>query len=137
MINQDGEVLDFLFQPKRNTRASLKLMRRLLKHQEIAPKTIVTDRWKAHAEASRKLGLAWNHHQAKWKNNRIEGSHVRIRKRERMMKGFRSSGSAQRFLSIHAAFYNHLNIRRHLVSAIEHHTKRNQAFALWREMNVA
>jgi len=133
-IDQDGEVLDFLVQPKRDTRAALKLMRRLLKQQGIAPKTIVTDRWKAYAAAFRKLGLVGQHHQAKWKNNRIEGSHVRIRKREWAMQGFRSPGSAQRFLSIHAAFYNHFNTRRHLVSAIEHHTKRNQAFALWREM---
>ncbi|MFT6509751.1 MAG: transposase-like protein [Parvibaculaceae bacterium] len=93
-IDQEGE---FLVQSKRDTRAALKLMRRLLKSQGVAPKTIVTDKWKAYAAAFRKLGLVGRHHQAKWKNNRIEGSHVRIRKRERTMQGFRSPGSAQRF----------------------------------------
>lgn len=135
-IDQEGEVLDFLVQSRRDTRAALKLMRRLLKHQGIAPKTIVTDKWRAYAAAFRKLGLVGHHHQAKWKNNRIEGSLVRIRKRERAMQGFRSPGSTQKFLSIHAAFYNHFNTRRHLVSALEHRTKRNQAFTFWRDMTA-
>lgn len=53
------------------------------------------------------------------------------------MQGFRSTGSAQRFLSIHAAFYNHFNTRRHLVGATDHRTKRRQAFELWRDMTAA
>ena len=85
-----------------------------------------------YAAAFRDLGLnAW-HHQAKWMNNRIEGSHVRVRRRERAMQGFRSPGSAQRFLSIHAAVYNHFTTRRHLISADEHRHRRDQAFAAWR-----
>lgn len=136
-IDQEGEVLDFLVQSKRDTRAALKLMRRLIKHHGIAPKTIVTDKWKAYDAAFRKLGLVGHHHQAKWKNNRIECSHVRIPKRERMMQGFRSPGSAQRFLSIHAAFYNHFNTCRHLVPAAEYRIRRNQTLRAWREMAVA
>ena len=136
-IDQEGEVLDFLVQSRRDTQAALKLMRRLLKRNGIAPKTIVTDKWKAYAAAFRNLGLVGFHHQAKWKNNRIEGSHVRIRKRERTMQGFRSPGSAQRFLSIHAAFYNHFNTRRHLISASEHRALRNQALTSWREKAAA
>jgi putative transposase len=136
-IDQEGKVLDFWVHPKRDTRAALKFMRRLLKSQGVAPKTIVTDKWKAYAAAFRKLGLAARHHQAKWKNNRIEGSHVRVRKRERTMQGFRSPGSAQRFLSIHAAFYNHFNTRRHQVSASEQRARRGLAFDSWREMVAA
>lgn len=68
-----------------------------------APRAIVTDKWRAYAVAFRQLGLTAWHHQAKWKNNRIEVSHVRIRRRERAMQGVRPPGSAQCFLSIHAA----------------------------------
>lgn len=136
-IDQEGEVFDFLVQSRRDTRAALKLMRRLLKHQGIAPKAIVTDKWKAYAAAFRILGLVGRQHQAKWNNNRIEGSHVRIRKRERTMQGFRSPSSTQRFLSIHASYYNHFNTRRHLILASEHRALRNLALTSWRKMTAA
>ena len=96
-IDQDGEILDVLVQAKRDTKAALKLMRRLLKRQGFAPRTMVTDKWRAYAAAIRELGLTARHHQAKWKNNRIESSHVPIRIRERKMQRFRSIGSAHVF----------------------------------------
>jgi len=131
-IDQNSEVLDILIQPRRDKRAALKLMRKLLKKHGFAPRTLVTDKWRAYGAAFRELGLTAWHHQAKWKNNRIEGSHVRVRRRERAMQGFRSPGSAQRFLSIHAAVYNHFATRRHLISAAEHRYRRDQAFTAWR-----
>ena len=79
-IDQDGEVLDFLVQAERDKKAALRLIRKLLKTNGFAPRTIVTDRWRAYAAAFRDLGLTAWHHQAKWKNYRIEGSHVRIRR---------------------------------------------------------
>ncbi len=131
-IDQNGEVLDFLVQAKRDKKAALKLLRKLLRRHGFVPRTIVTDKWKAYAAALRDLGLTAWHHQAKWKNNRIEGSHVRIRRRERAMQGFRSPGSAPRFLSIHAAVYNHFTTRRHLISAAENRHRRDDAFTVWR-----
>ena len=91
-IDQNGEALDILVQARRDKRAALKLMRKLLTKHGFAPRTIVTDKWRAYAAAFRDLGLNARHHQAKWKNNRIEGSHVRVRRRERAMQGFRSPG---------------------------------------------
>jgi putative transposase len=34
------------------------------------------------------------------------------------MKRFKSPGSAQRFLSIHAAVYNVFNVQRHLIGVV-------------------
>ena len=132
-IDQNGKVLDVLVQAKRDTKAAKKVMRRLLKRQGVAPRTMVTDKWRAYAAVIRELGLIARHHQAKWKNNRIESSHVPIRIREGKMQRFRSIGSAQRFLSVHAAIYNTFNTRRHLTTATEHRERRNQAFRQWRE----
>ena len=132
-IDQNGEILDVLVQAKRDKRAALKLMRRLLKKAGFAPRTIVTDKLRSYAAAFRDLGLTARHHEARWKNNRIEGSHVYVRRRERRMQGFRSPGAAQRFLSLHAATYNVFNTRRHLNSAANHRDCRREAFATWRE----
>jgi hypothetical protein len=44
---------------------------------------------------------------------RAENSHQPTRRRERKMQRFKSSGSAQRFLSVHAALQNKFNVQRH------------------------
>ncbi len=111
-------------------------MRKLLKKQGVAPRTIVTDKLRAYSAAVRELTLTAWHHRAKWKNNRIDGAHVPIRRRERSMQGFRSPGSAQRFLSTHAAVQNHFSTRRHLISAPEHRKLRGLAFARWIEVTA-
>jgi transposase-like protein len=106
-VDQEGEVLDVLLQSKRDKGAALKLMRKLLKMQGLAPRTRVTDRWRAYSAAAREIGLVAWHHQGKWKNNRIENAHQPVRRRERKMQRFKSPGSTQRFLSVHAAVQNH------------------------------
>ena len=95
-VDSEGEVLDMLVQSRRDKRAALRLLRKLLKKQGMAPEELVTDRLRAYGAAARELGLSAEHIQGKRKNNRAEGSHVPIRRRERKMQGFRSPGSAQR-----------------------------------------
>ncbi len=43
-VDSEGEVMDFLIQPKRDKKAALKLMRVLFKRQGFVPKWIVTDK---------------------------------------------------------------------------------------------
>jgi IS1 family transposase len=76
--------------------AALRLIRKLLKIQWLVPTSIVTDRYRAYAAALRDLGLSVIHRQGNRLNYRAESSHIRIRRRERKMQGFRSAGSAQR-----------------------------------------
>jgi putative transposase len=66
-------------------------------------------------------------------NNRAESSHVPVRRRERKLQRFKSPGSAQRFLSMHAATYNAFTVPRHLTSARIHRQFRAEAFEAWRE----
>jgi transposase-like protein len=90
-------------------------MRKLLKKQGFAPETLVTDRLR-YGSAKTQLGLSARHEQSLRKNNRAENSHLPVRRRERKMQLFKSPGSAQRFLSVHAVVHNTFNVQRHLVS---------------------
>ena len=137
-VDSEGEVLDILVQPRRDRKAALKLMRKLLKKQGVTPTTIVTDRLVgSYSSALRELGVAQRHDMGRWQNNRAEHSHQPLRQRERRMKRFKSPGSAQRFLSIHAAVYNVFNIQRHLTSRRTLRVFRDQAMLTWRQATVA
>src|SRR5436189_16720 len=83
---------------------------------KFAPKTVTTDKPRSYGAAFRHLGLSCQHEQGLRQNNRAENSHQAVRRRERKMQRFKSAGSAQRFLSIHAAAHNNFNLQRHLVS---------------------
>jgi transposase-like protein len=115
-VDHEGEVLDMLVQRRRDTRAALRLMRKLLKKQGFVPKLLVTDKLRSYASAFRRLRLNCPHQQGLRKNNRAENSHQPVRRRERKMQRFKSARSAQRLLSMHAAVHNTFNLQRHLVS---------------------
>ena len=104
-VDSEGEVLDLLVQPKRDTAAALRLMRKLLKKQGYAPDELATDRLGFYGAARRELGLTAHHEQGLRKNNRAENSHQPVRRRERKQQRFKSAGSAQRFLSMYPAFH--------------------------------
>jgi putative transposase len=53
------------------------------------------------------------------------------------MQQFKSAGSAQKFLSTHAAVYNTFNVQRHLTSAQAHRVLRAAATTTWREAAAA
>jgi hypothetical protein len=50
------------------------------------------------------------------------------------MQGYRPPGSTQRFLTIHADLYSHVNTRSHLIPASEHRALRPQAIKIWNEV---
>jgi len=130
-VDQEGEILDLLIQPRRDKRAAVRLMRKLLKKQGFAPKRAVTDKLPSYAAAFRDLGLTCHHEQGLRTNNRAENSHQVVRRRERKMQRFKSAGSAQRFLSVHAAVHNTFYLQRHLISRSTLRKFRAEAMAHW------
>jgi transposase-like protein len=136
-VDAEGEVLDVLVQSRRDKHAALKLMRKLLKKYGFVPDRLITDDLRSYGAAARELGIESRHERGQWKNNRVENSHQPTRRRERKMQRFKSPGSAQKFLSTHAAVYNIFNVQRQLVSAQTHRTFRAAAMNTWREAVAA
>jgi hypothetical protein len=62
-VDHEGEVLDMLVQRRRDSRAALRLMRKLLKKQGFAPKLLVTDKLRSYGSAFRRLRLTGRHEQ--------------------------------------------------------------------------
>jgi len=115
-VDDEGEILDVLVQKRRNTKAALRLLRKLLKNQCVHPETFTTDKLASYGAAFRKLGCRERHRPGRMlANNRAENSHLVIRRRERKQQKFKSQSSAQRFLSTHATVYNTFNTQRHLI----------------------
>ena len=60
-VDNEGEVLDFLVQRRRDAQAAKKLMVKLLKKHGFAPSRVVTDRLRSHPAAFRAIGLTAEH----------------------------------------------------------------------------
>jgi transposase-like protein len=136
-VDDEGEVLDLLMQRRRDAKAAARLMRKLLKKQGFAPALLVTDKLRSYGAAKAQLRLSVRHEQGLRKNNRAENSHLPVRRRERKMQRFKSPGSAQRFLSLHASVQNTFNVQRHLVSRNSLRVLRGEAFQNWRAATAA
>jgi putative transposase len=75
--------------------------------------------------------LSVEHRPHKGLNNRAENSDQPTRQRERAMKGFRSVGAVQRFLSALSGTSPHFRPRRHLMTAPEYRAEMTICFAIW------
>ena len=109
-VDQNGFVLDVLVQRRRDSRAAQQFMRRLLKSAVTSPRVMITDKLRSYGAARAKMGLRVEHRRHKGLNNRAENSHQPTRRREQIMKRFKSARQAQRFLSVHDQVANLFHI---------------------------
>jgi len=126
-VDQDNCTLEILVQAKRNKRAALKFLRKLLKsHPE--PNRITTDKLRSYSAALKAIGSLTPHDTGQYRNNIVEISHQPTRQQERQMRKFKSPGQAQRFLACHAVINNHFRLQRHLLNAPHYRLFRDRAF---------
>jgi len=130
-VDQDGEVVDVYLQHKRDWAAAKRFFRRLLRSHGGEPRKIVTDKLRSYPVAHREVMPETIHSTKQYENNRAEQSHEATRVRERGMRRFKSMTQAQRFVTVHAAVQNLLNLRRHLVRAEYYRDLRVAAFDEW------
>ena len=77
-----------------------------------------------------------DHNTERYANNLAEVSHQPTRQRERQMRGFKSAGQAQRFLSVHGVIRNLFNLGRHQPSSANYHLLRERSFKEWSAAKV-
>ncbi|MEU0836355.1 IS6 family transposase [Streptomyces sp. NPDC005969] len=136
-VDQDGNVLDILVQSRRDKAAARPFFRRLMTKTRAVPRVIVTDKLRSYGAAHREAMTSAEHRSHKGLNNRAENSHQPTRQRERAMKGFRSVGGAQRFLSAFSGISPHFRPRRHLMTAPDHRLEMTVRFAIWDQITGA
>jgi putative transposase len=132
-VDQHGTVLDILVQSRRDAKAAKRQLRKLLKKQGIGPRVMITDKLASYGAAKREIMPGVEHRQHRGLNNRAENSHHPTRRRERIMKRFKSAQQAQRFLSVHVQVAN-LFHRRASSPAADHRYARARALQIWAEV---
>ncbi len=98
------------------------------------PKPIVTDKLRSYGAARRQVMPNVEHRSHKGLNNRAENSHQPTRRREKIMKRFKSASQLQRFVSIHDPIANLFHFPRHALSSSDHRDLRRAAMATWRKI---
>ena len=136
-VDQDGDVIDILVQPRRDRRAAERFLRKLMKGQGREPRRLVTDKLGSYRAAHRVVMPSVVHETGRYENNRAEVSHQPTRQRERQMRRFKSRAQAQRFLSVHGIIQNLFRVGRHLLRAANARLFRARAFASWSQVTCA
>ena len=135
-VDHEGEVLEAFVSKRRDRKAALKFLRKLLKRHGPA-ENIVTDRLRSYGAAMRDLGNADRQQTGRHLNNRAENSHLPFRQRERAMTRFRRMRSLQKFAAVHSSIHNHFNQERHLYSRQNFKLNRAAALAEWQQLFAA
>ncbi len=136
-VDQDGDLVEILVQKRKDTNAAKRFFRKVLRSQTQVPIEITTDKLRSYAAAKREVMASVQHCQDQYANNRAEVSHEPTREQERQMRGFRSDGQAQRFLSVHGQYNNLFRLGRHLLKAEHSRELRSRALKTWSQVTCA
>ena len=135
-VDHEGEVLEAYVSEKRDRKAALKFLGKILKRHG-NPHVFVTDKLRSYGAALKDLGMPDDRETGRWLNNRAENSHQPFRRRERAMLRFRRMGSLQKFVAVHSSIHNHFNLERGLSSRDSFKASRTAALAEWRQLCAA
>ena len=132
-VDHEGEILESYVTKKRDKSAALRFFKKALRRHG-AVETITTDGLPSYKAAMKELGNQQKQEIGRWANNRVENSHLPLRRRERVMQRFRRMKSLQKFASVHANVHNHFNTDRHLTDRQTYKANRSAALAEWQTL---
>jgi putative transposase len=133
-VDKHGVVLDILVQQRRDQGAAETFLRRVLTAAGSEPRVVVTDKLASYPPAIRRVLPTAEHRRHKGLNNRAENSHQPTRQRERVMRRFKSTEQAQRFLGPFGAVGDHFRSGRYRRPAAARRQLLAERRRTWREV---
>lgn len=131
-VDQDSNVLDIPDRARRDKRAAVRFLRKLLKGLAYVPRVVITDKPASYGTALHAVPPGVEHQRHKGLNNRAENAHQPTRERGRRRRRLKDPGHAQRFLAAYSPISSHFRPRRRHMTAIYDRQARDQRFATWR-----
>jgi len=135
-VDHEGEVLESYVSKRRDSKAALNFLRKLMKRYGNA-EVFTTDKLRSYGAAMKEIGNEDRQETGRWLNHRAENSHLPFRRRERAMLRFRLMRSLQKFVAVHSSVHNHFTQERSLYSRPNFKLNRTAALAEWRGLGAA
>ena len=105
-IDQYGQVIDVYVSARRDTHAARRFFARALATTKVTPVEVVTDRAAVYPAVLDELLPAAQHNTERYRNNRIESDHGRLKQRLRPMRGLKTDVGARTVIAGHALVQN-------------------------------
>ena len=133
-VDSDGYDLDILVQKRRNKKAAIRFLSRLLGSYP-APQVMVTDKLKSYKKPLQIMCRQTEHRTHKRLNNRAENAHQPTRRKEKFLIKFKSPGGVQTMLSLMGKVRNifAIDVGRYTKKAPERKTAFASACVIWME----
>lgn len=137
-VDSNGFELDVFLQKRRNKKAAIRFLSRLLKSYP-APRVIITDKLNSYKKPIKYMYKSSDHRSHKGLNNRAENSHLYIRRKEKSMIKFKTPRGTQRLLSLMGTVRNlfSIYIGRYKKTAKERLERLRFALSLWSSVNLS
>ena len=133
-VDSDGYELDVFLQKRKNKKAAIRFLTRLLGSYP-APRVIITDKLRSYIKPIRSMCSKTDHRSHKGLNNRVENAHQPTRKKEKITIKFKSPQGVQNTLSLMGKIRNifAVDVGRYRQNATNQRYAFNHAKAIWDE----
>jgi transposase-like protein len=105
-IDQDGQVVDAYFSPRRNAKAAQAFFERAIDETEVTPVQVTSDKAACYRPALRAVLPHVEHRRSKYLNTGLERDHQHLKQRLYPMRGFKQAISADILARGHAFIQN-------------------------------
>ena len=131
-VDSDGYELDVFLQKRRNKKAAIRFLTRLLGNYP-APRIIVTDKLRSYKKPIKSMCPKADHRSHKGLNNRVENAHQPTRRKEKSLIKFKSAKGVQNLLSLMGKIRNifAVDVGRYKKNASDQRVAFNKAKLIW------